>query len=117
MPSTTLLQTHLILLQGLTGETATGYARGYADVRGLLDAAFTAPTLESGVIPWPYQPTFSYDRTVVFHFVAVTQQKARSAFTYYACTLLKSRIKYISAREIDVYLPYLQSTTGRDHPF
>ena len=76
MPSTTLLQMQLILLQGLTGETATGYARGYADVRGLLDAAFTAPALESGVVPWLYQLTFSYDRTLVLHFVAVMQQNA-----------------------------------------
>lgn len=43
MPSTTLFQIQLVVLKGgLTAETATGYASGYANARGLPDAVFLA---------------------------------------------------------------------------
>lgn len=43
MPSTTLFQIQLVLLKGgVTAETATGYASGYANACGLSDAVFLA---------------------------------------------------------------------------
>lgn len=42
MPSTTLFQIQLIFLKGLTAETATGYASGYANACVFLDAVFIA---------------------------------------------------------------------------
>lgn len=43
MPSTTLFQIQLVLLkEGVTAETATGYASGYANACGLSDAVFLA---------------------------------------------------------------------------